>query len=94
MFLTSRLRRKEWRQTKNNLDGVGYLQVKKSEIACIMTLDFVFNVHKTETNVLRRAVIRKYNINKDFELSQRFLFFYGILLQNLYCYDQLEAIYR
>lgn len=29
------------------------------------------------TNVLRLAVIRKYKLNDDFELSQNFLFFYG-----------------
>lgn len=29
------------------------------------------------TNVLRLAVIRKYKLNEDFELSQNFLFFYG-----------------
>ncbi|KAG1085924.1 hypothetical protein G6F42_021197 [Rhizopus arrhizus] len=33
----------------------------------------------TSTNVLRLAVIRKYKLNDDFELSQNFLFFYDKL---------------
>lgn len=35
------------------------------------------------TNVLRLAVIRKYKLNDDFELSQNFLFFYGKCYANV-----------
>lgn len=46
-------------------------QVKKSFF--LYNLNYLFK----GTNVLRLAVIRKYRLNEDFELSQNFLFFYG-----------------
>lgn len=38
---------------------------------------FIYKFCIIGTNVLRLAVIRKYKLPDDFELSQNYLFFYG-----------------